>query len=225
MVNGRTRIGSDPYFALSQANGYIGLLDTGVRFTHVVFNSPSNIGFRFDCTDGTCDDNPDVDDRHDHGTRTAAIITGNNRLGNAFRGVTGITLDSFKVYPSNRGRLNYTATTKAFQRAVAILDRVIVAEMQSGENDTGSISRAADRAYDAGAVIIAANGNNERAAELLEPGEKVLIKSGVYREWIKPAKGGSGADKMISYEVQPHCSVLLPTYTYMHILCMFTHTN
>ena len=160
VVDGRARIGSDPYFDLSQTNGYIGLLDTGVRFTHDVFNSPSNIGFRFDCTDGICDDNPDVNDCCDHGTRTASIITGNNRLGNAFRGVTGITLDSFKVYPSNRGRLNYTATIEAFQRAVAILDRVIVAEMQSGENDTGSISEAADKAYDSGAVIIAANGNN-----------------------------------------------------------------
>ena len=32
--------------------------------------------------------------------------------------------------------------------------------MQSGQNATGSISTAADNAFDAGAVIIAANGNN-----------------------------------------------------------------
>jgi hypothetical protein len=49
---------------------------------------------------------------------------------------------------------------RGFERAVLVLDRVIVAEMQSGENDTGAISTAADNAFDAGAVIIAANGNN-----------------------------------------------------------------
>ena len=159
--DGRALIVSDPYFNLGQTNGYIGLLDTGLRFTHVQFNSPSTIDFRFDCTDGACDNNPDItDDCWNHGTSTAAIITGNNRQGNAFRGITGITLDSFKIYPAGCGGLNGTATVQAFQTAVAVLDRVIVAEMQSGQNDTGAISTAADNAFDSGAVIIAANGNN-----------------------------------------------------------------
>ncbi len=159
--DGRASIVSDPYFNLGQTNGYIGLLDTGLRFTHVLFNSPSNIDLRFDCTDGTCNNVPDItDDCWNHGTSTAAIISGNNTQGNAFRGVTGLILDSFKVYPAACGGLNATATVQAFQRAVAILDRVIVAEMQSGQNATGSISTAADNAFDAGAVIIAANGNN-----------------------------------------------------------------
>ena len=39
-------------------------------------------------------------------------------------------------------------------------DRVIVAEMQGSGNDQSSISIAADNAFDAGAVVIAANGNN-----------------------------------------------------------------
>ena len=43
----------------------------------------------------------------------------------------------------------------------------------------------------------------QRAAELVEPGERVLIKSGTYREWIRPRRGGSGADGMISFEA-PH---------------------
>lgn len=39
-----------------------------------------------------------------------------------------------------------------------------------------------------------------RAAELLEPGEKVVIHRGVYREEVHPARGGEGPDKMIAYE-------------------------
>lgn len=167
--DGRARIVSDPYSGLGLTGGWIGLLDTGLRFTHTLFNSPSHIDFRFDCTDGTCDSNPDPRDScWDHGTSTAAIITGNGNLGNAYRGVTAVTLDSFKVYPNSfspttglcNGSLNVTASVRAFEKAVAVLDRVIVAEMQGGGSDTSTISSAADSAFDAGAVIIAANGNN-----------------------------------------------------------------
>ena len=169
--DGRARLVSDPYFNLGLRGGFIGLLDTGLRFTHVLFNSPSNIAFRRDCVNGgpNCNSGPGFnpnDDCWNHGTASAAIISGNNRLGNAFRGVTAITLDSFKVYPSTfsngscTGGLNTTAAVRGFQAAVAVLDRVIVAEMQGTGDDLSAISTAADNAFDAGAVIIAANGNN-----------------------------------------------------------------
>src|SRR5271166_2441638 len=38
------------------------------------------------------------------------------------------------------------------------------------------------------------------AAQILEPGERVVIAAGVYRETIHPARGGTGPDAMISYE-------------------------
>lgn len=169
--DGRARINSDPYFALGLTRGFIGLLDSGMRFTHVQFNSPSTIAFRRDCVNGGTDCNTGSslnpnDDCWNHGTSSAAIITGSNRQGAAFRGVTAITLDSFKVFPSTfsgttcTGNLNTTAAVRAFQRAVAVLDRVIVAEMQSSGNYLGTIAVAADNAFDAGAVVIAANGNN-----------------------------------------------------------------
>lgn len=161
VLAGRQNIVSDPYFNLGQAAGFIGLLDTGLRFSHSQFNSPSQISLRYDCTSGTCTNTPDVsDDCWNHGTSTAAIITGNNNLGNLFRGVTRITLDSLKVYPAGCGFLNSTATVKAFEKAIAILDRVIVAEMQGGGGVASAISTAANNAFNAGAVIIAANGNN-----------------------------------------------------------------
>lgn len=170
--DGRARIVSDPYFNLGQTGGWIGLLDTGLRFTHTQFNAPSNIAFRRDCVNGgaNCNTGPGLnpnDDCWNHGTSSAAIITANANQGNPFRGVTGITLDSFKVYPSSfspgggcNGFLDSAAAVRGFQAAVAVLDRVIVAEMQGGGDDLSAISTAADRAFDAGAVVIAANGNN-----------------------------------------------------------------
>jgi hypothetical protein len=75
-----------------------------------------------------------------------------------------VTFDSFKVYPSGCGGLDAAAAINGFQRAVQVLDRVIVAEMQAGGDELSAISAAADAAYDAGAVVIAANGNNGSGA-------------------------------------------------------------
>jgi hypothetical protein len=168
--DGRARLNSDPYFNLNQTGGFIGLLDTGIRNTHVQFNGPSHIAFLRDCVNGGANCNTGVlntaDDCWNHGTSSAAIITANAVQGAAFRGVTAITLDSFKVYPSTfngtqcTGGLNTTAAVRGFQQAIAVADRVIVAEMQGGGDHTSAISVAADNAFDAGAVIIAANGNN-----------------------------------------------------------------
>ena len=46
-----------------------------------------------------------------------------------------------------------------------------------------------------------------KAAQVLQPGERVVIAEGVYREWVNPARGGSGPDKMISYEAAPGAKV------------------
>ncbi len=175
--DGRVRMVSDPYFNLGLTGGWIGLLDTGMRFTHTQFNSPSHIAFRRDCVNGGADCNTGTgltpnDDCWNHGTSSGAIITANANQGNPYRGVTGIILDSFKVYPTSfnpttgacNGGLNATAAVRGFQAAVAVLDRVIVAEMQGSGNDQSSISTAADNAFDSGAVIIAANGNNGPAS-------------------------------------------------------------
>lgn len=165
--DGRARIVSDPYFSLGLTGGWIGLLDTGVRFSHTVFTNPSHIGLRRDCINGGADCNTGTnlnpnDDCWNHGTSSAAIITANANQGNDFRGVTGITLDSFKVYATATpcGGLDQAAAVRGFQTAVAVLDRVIVAEMQGSGDHLSTIAQAANAAFDAGAVVIAANGNN-----------------------------------------------------------------
>lgn len=48
-----------------------------------------------------------------------------------------------------------------------------------------------------------------RAAEVLQPGEMVLIHAGVYRECICPAFGGTGVDRMIAYEAAPGDRVVI----------------
>lgn len=164
--DGRSIIQSDPYYNRGLTTGYIGLLDTGVRQTHALFINPDHIDFVRDCVNGgqSCNDNtlPDFnsdDDCWNHGTSSSAIITGNGNLGNSFRGITGITLDSWKVYTNGCGGLNTAAVVRAFQNAVWSGDGVIIAEMQAEEAENGIIATAADNAYDAGSVIIAANGN------------------------------------------------------------------
>jgi len=47
------------------------------------------------------------------------------------------------------------------------------------------------------------------AAEVLKPGERVVIATGVYHEAIRPAVGGSGPDAMISYEAAPGANVVV----------------
>jgi len=48
-----------------------------------------------------------------------------------------------------------------------------------------------------------------RAAELLQPGERVVVAAGVYREHVAPARGGTGPDRMISYEAAPGAEVVI----------------
>jgi len=43
----------------------------------------------------------------------------------------------------------------------------------------------------------------QRAADALQPGERVLIHDGVYRECVRPPRGGTGPDTLISYEAAP----------------------
>ncbi len=39
-----------------------------------------------------------------------------------------------------------------------------------------------------------------RAAQIVEPGEKVIVHEGVYRECVSPPRGGNGPESMIAYE-------------------------
>ena len=47
------------------------------------------------------------------------------------------------------------------------------------------------------------------AAQVLRPGERVIVAAGTYRERVRPARGGTGPDKMISYEAAPGATVIV----------------
>jgi len=49
----------------------------------------------------------------------------------------------------------------------------------------------------------------QRAAEVLQPGERVIVAAGVYREWVRPRRGGSAPDKMISYQAAAGAEVTI----------------
>src|SRR5579859_4840169 len=48
-----------------------------------------------------------------------------------------------------------------------------------------------------------------KAAALLQPGERVVIASGTYRECVRPARGGTSPSQMISYEAAPGAKVVI----------------
>ena len=48
-----------------------------------------------------------------------------------------------------------------------------------------------------------------RAAEVLQPGERVVIAAGTYRECVRPQRGGTGPSEMISYEAAPGATVCI----------------
>lgn len=162
--DGRARIVSDPYFNLGLTSPWIGLLDTGIRDTHDMFNSPDHIAWMRDCVNGgtSCNDssNPGFDPTDfswNHGTSSAGLLTGNGRLGGQYRGVTEISTDSWQIYTA--GGLNTTAAVRAIQAGIAAFDKVLVGEIQASESESGTIATAADNAYDAGIIFVSANGN------------------------------------------------------------------
>jgi hypothetical protein len=48
-----------------------------------------------------------------------------------------------------------------------------------------------------------------KAAQVLQPGERVVIASGTYRECVRPARGGTDPAHMISYEAAPGAKVFI----------------
>jgi hypothetical protein len=48
-----------------------------------------------------------------------------------------------------------------------------------------------------------------KAAQVLQPGERVVIASGIYRECVRPARGGTDPNHMISYETAPGAKVIV----------------
>jgi serine protease AprX len=153
---GRWDISSDPYSGFVE--GWIGLLDTGIRASHTLLSE--RYDYLRDCTSGTDDcSGGNSDDGCHHGTAAASILSGNNNLGGDYRGVTNyITIDSWKVYAADCSP-DTNAAVLGLENAVAAGDRFIAVNLQVRAADDSALSTAADAAFDAGSVVIAAAGN------------------------------------------------------------------
>jgi len=158
-ADARNLMGTDPYFNIGLSGGWFGLLDTGVRTSHTLL---TNYTLLRDCVNGRQDcswnpsSNPD-DDCWNHGTASMSELSANGNLGNANRGVSAILVDSWKIY--NCSGLDSGAAVRGFQASLLAWDRVLVAQIQGRGSENSAIALAADAAYSAGAVVIAANGN------------------------------------------------------------------
>jgi hypothetical protein len=158
----RALMNTDPYFTTGRTTDRVAILDTGVQADSLLLNTGTSIGFGIDFTgEGSA-----FTDMCNHGTKTAAVIAGNNVLGNAYRGIGGIKVDVYKVFP-NLGDVDHRCLgdgdvlVAALDSAVAHGEKVIVGAL-GDPDDTENSTEAnhADSAFDAGAVVIMANGNS-----------------------------------------------------------------
>lgn len=161
---------TDPLVRPDDVSGKLALLDTGVRQSHVLLRTAGTVGpldHFYTCSEGGCveegasqqDVSPDG-----HGTSTAAILAATDAKGSDEMGLTRARIDSYRVFdpPAGAGpaQLNWDGAPSAFDHAV--LDSthyLIVAEMADGTGNP-AISTMANKAFDTGALVIAANGNH-----------------------------------------------------------------
>jgi len=208
--------------------GYIGVIDTGVYSEHTLLDEQfaSDI-YVWDCVNGDdfCDDNGsaswDPDDCFDigHGTSVATIIQGNNSLGNEHRGTTQFGLDSYKVSSGCSFAdvdILDADVVQALETAVVNGDGVVnlslggnvsVADGITAEQDL--VALAADNAFDAGIIVVAASGND---GVLDCPGcSHKTLTSGAYEietpfQLYSDSGHGPATDGRIKPDViAPHC--------------------
>lgn len=161
----RELMSTDLYLSAGFDGDRVGLIDTGVSPTHTLLSAPSRLVGLHDLTSTV----PLPFDQCNHGTSSASVITGNGNLGQSHRGVSAAAVNSYQVYRRLPGTtpeghpacaLDTAAAVRAFEHAVGVsLDKIIVCNTQSLAGENSALSIAADNAFSAGAVVVAANGN------------------------------------------------------------------
>lgn len=173
----RAWINSDPFYSQYGSSRIIGLIDTGVRWTHSLLYaypySPENrIRMARDCHCGgdLCESiqNPPCpyngSDTHSgngtgHGTKSASILSGRSSMGSSYRGVTSAKIDSWSWHELTGEGPAIDVFIKAVYASIFYGNAVVSASLGVDEPYTSSLSSAFDDAYDSGAVVVAANGN------------------------------------------------------------------
>ena len=49
----------------------------------------------------------------------------------------------------------------------------------------------------------------QRAADIAEAGDRIIVREGTYREWVKPVNGGISEDRRIVYEAAENEKVII----------------
>lgn len=150
-------IRSAPGYAVYPRGGHI---DSGIRSTHTLFQG--RIGRLWDCTSGNCNVVSSMSDGCGHGTGTASIFIGNGNLGYDNTGVNidpTTVIDVWRVM-DNACNTNAQGFVTVLSNA-ALYDQVLTVSI--GYANAGPLSAysvAANTAFDMGAAVIVANGND-----------------------------------------------------------------
>jgi subtilisin family serine protease len=184
----RQAMHSDSYVDANLGDGKIALIDSGVRSGHVLLG---RVDGRFDCVGGDehCEGGATTTDActEGHGTASAAIISaGLTDLGTDVVGVTEAKVESFRVYANNPGvqcsaEMDADAVVRAFQESVRRGAYLILANLDADEPPEGDVAVEADKAFEAGAVVIAANGNRVTTAAGSPALARRVLGVGAYR--------------------------------------------
>ena len=179
----RALIKTDPYYSLG--TGSIAQLDGGADNTnHWLLRNRYNI--KRDCYHGTAASycasgtNYDPNDGDGHASAVGSIMSGTPSLGNPSQGVTYLKLDSYKIdylFGPNDWRVSSNAVVKAYDALAHRSAMTVIAEMQQNEPYNGTVSTAANNAFQLGYATIAAAGNAGSAdGSIRAPGnaQKVL---------------------------------------------------
>ncbi|CAF1229589.1 unnamed protein product [Adineta steineri] len=137
----RQAIGSDWLYnaqsSLNNTHECIAVIDSGVRKTHTLFNSPNRINRTVDCIYGgpSCTDttvNPTLYDSDDdclsHGTAVASVISANSNDGDSLHGISTACINSYKVFQtihsSETTKIVYDEHFQPKNRTTSFLDGV-----------------------------------------------------------------------------------------------------
>jgi subtilisin len=143
----------------------IGIIDSGVDGTHPDL---TNVSGGLNCVTDEVQADPEAAKNWgpaktdgEHGTHVAGIIGATGKA-NGFRGVApGATMRSYRVFPDAGGGATNYDIAKAIDAATA--DGCAILNMSLGGGPADDLTKAAiDRALNAGVVVVAAAGNDNR---------------------------------------------------------------
>ncbi len=226
---GRREMASDSYKPIGPGGGTIGLVDQLPDLKHDLVKS--RVTSARDCLLSTCPIDPDPTASFcNHGTKSAAVLSGDATL-DRNRGVTAFPIHAWSVFENGtfQGQrvcnLRKHAVLRALAQVHVLADVVVLPfQMPAGASNRHDhvVAVLADKAFDAGAVVIAAVGNG---------GNKPKVVPGLAHKVISVGGHVGGASIMtnnggVSEDGRGKPDVLAPTNKSIEgLLLPFTHSS